>query len=519
MKSKKWLIICIVSIIAIILEAAATVIFVLPGVNKNKMFEALSEGKGEEAAECYDKIRFFAADTVDDEIKGFLITETNACVDGKKKYDDVLKEILAVEKIGKYKNKNIEYIESINLGQLLSIYEMGFSDCVLNDSDGIFPIWDQFDEVYDISVKGDEHLNDYSDGDHDKYTAFIDSGLDAYLRDKFEQFQNGEIDEDGIVAYIEVAQNFFRDDTYAQELNEELYFVKYYKRAIDEISTMIEDEEYFDAYDAAKETMDNPLDEKYSSKYNQELQDLLDEAYAKGKDYGLAKGLEAAQAEDTDTAQNYVNELKRIYGDDVDVSEIEALIAPGWAKAYKAFCEDLDNNLHAAIDAGIEVKSEITEDIIFTTADLTYEDVHPNKIALYDFDGNDIPELILSDSLAGVQYIFTFADGTVKGIFVGTIDGIGDQNYAVIRISAIESGVAMDIDALARFEATSTVVENYVVTADYGGQTFYLVDNLDDVSDADTYNSMLAKINEQDKSALPAGDSISNYDKYISEYK
>ena len=77
----------------------------------------------------------------------------------------------------------------------------------------------------------------------------------------------------------------------------------------------------------------------------------------------------------------------------------------------------------------------------------------------------------------------------------------------------------MDIDALARFEATSTVVENYVVTADYGGQTFYLVDNLDDVSDADTYNSMLAKINEQDKSALPAGDSISNYDKYISEYK
>ncbi len=396
---------------------------------------------------------------------------------------------------------------------------MGFSDCVLNDSDGIFPIWDQFDEVYDISVKGDEHLNDYSDGDHDKYTAFIDSGLDAYLRDKFEQFQNGEIDEDGIVAYIEVAQNFFRDDTYAQELNEELYFVKYYKRAIDEISTMIEDEEYFDAYDAAKETMDNPLDEKYSSKYNQELQDLLDEAYAKGKDYGLAKGLEAAQAEDTDTAQNYVNELKRIYGDDVDVSEIEALIAPGWAKAYKAFCEDLDNNLNAAIDTGIEVKSEITEDIIFTTADLTYEDVHPNKIALYDFDGNDIPELILSDSLAGVQYIFTFADGTVKGIFVGTIDGIGDQNYAVIRISAIESGVAMDIDALARFEATSTVVENYVVTADYGGQTFYLVDNLDDVSDADTYNSMLAKINEQDKSALPAGDSISNYDKYISEYK
>ena len=519
MKNKKWLIIGIIAVVLLVLEIAAAVIFVLPGVNRNKMFEALKAGKGEEAAECYSKVKFFAADTIDDEIKGFLVTETNACLEGKKGYDETLKEILAVESIGKYKNKNIEYIQNINMGQLISIYEKGYNDIVMTEGDELFTIWDEFDEVYDISVKGSDHLSDYSDADRDKYSEFIDTNLDEYLKGKFIQFQEGTIDEDGVVAYIEVAQNFFRDDTYAQDLDEELYFVKYYKNAIAEISTMIEEEDYFGAYDAAKECIDNPLDETYSSKYNQQLQDLQDEAYDKGKEYGLKKGLEAAQKEDTNTAQEYVNELKRIYGDSVDVSEIEALIAPGWAKAYKAFVEDIEPNLKAVIDAGIDVKSEGTGDVIFTSQEISYEDLVPNKITIYDFDDNDIPEMILTDVFSGGCYVFTFADGEVKCIFIGTIDGVGDPKYAVTTLSAIESGVEMTIDALMRFDGTECLVEHYVVTADYGGKSYYLVDNLDDVSDQDTYNSMRGDIMAQKKGNLPMGDALSNYEKVISEYK
>lgn len=519
MKNRKWLIICIVSIVAIILEAAAAIIFVLPGINKNKMFEALKEGKGEEAAAYYDKVGFFAADTIDEEIKGFLISETNSCVDGKQKYEDTLKEILAVEKIGKYKNKNIEYIQNINLGQLITIFEKGYNDCIMNDGDDLFAIWDEFDEVYDISIKDTDHLSDYSDADREKYSEFIDTNLDEYLKNKFNQFQDGTIDEDGAIAYIEVAQNFFHDDTYAQELDEELYFVKYYKNAIDEISTMIEEEDYFDAYDASKECIDNPLDEKYSSKYNQELQKLQDEAYEKGKVYGLEKGLEAAQKEDTDTAQEYVNELKRIYGDSVDVSEIEALIAPGWAKAYKAFIEDIEPNLKAVIAKGIDVKSESTGDVIFSSQDISYEDLVPNVIIIYDFDDNDIPEMILKDAISGGCYVFTFADGEVKCIFIGTIDGVGDPKYAVTTVSAIESGVEMTIDALMRFDGTECLVEHYVVTADYGGTSYYLVDNLDDVSNQDAYNSTRGDIMAQKKGDLPRGDGLTNYEKVISEYK
>ena len=77
----------------------------------------------------------------------------------------------------------------------------------------------------------------------------------------------------------------------------------------------------------------------------------------------------------------------------------------------------------------------------------------------------------------------------------------------------------MTIDALMRFDGTECLVEHYVVTADYGGKSYYLVDNLDDVSDQDTYNSMRGDIMAQKKGNLPMGDALSNYEKVISEYK
>ena len=56
MKSKKWLIAGIISIILVLAEAAAMFLFVLPGMNKNKMIEALEEGDGAAAADYYDKV-------------------------------------------------------------------------------------------------------------------------------------------------------------------------------------------------------------------------------------------------------------------------------------------------------------------------------------------------------------------------------------------------------------------------------------------------------------------------------
>ena len=206
----------------------------------------------------------------------------------------------------------------------------------MTEGDELFTIWDEFDEVYDISVKGSDHLSDYSDADRDKYSEFIDTNLDEYLKGKFIQFQEGTIDEDGVVAYIEVAQNFFRDDTYAQDLDEELYFVKYYKNAIAEISTMIEEEDYFGAYDAAKECIDNPLDETYSSKYNQQLQDLQDEAYDKGKEYGLKKGLDVYKGDHGLEIQYNDEILGKVfdsYGNLIDDSHIEEVHTPKDAKA------------------------------------------------------------------------------------------------------------------------------------------------------------------------------------------
>ena len=58
MKSKKWLIIGIISVIFILLESAAAIFYVIPGIYKNKMLEELKNGNGAAAAGYYDKVRF-----------------------------------------------------------------------------------------------------------------------------------------------------------------------------------------------------------------------------------------------------------------------------------------------------------------------------------------------------------------------------------------------------------------------------------------------------------------------------
>ncbi|MBO6165664.1 MAG: hypothetical protein J6O17_04740 [Eubacterium sp.] len=227
MKNKKWAVIAIVSFIIIAFEVAAALLFIIPGMNKNKMFEALREGKGEAAADYYDKVRFFAAQDIEKDIKGFMVTEANSYLTGETSYEEYISHIRAVDKIPDFKGSSLDCVKTTNLVQLIDLYEKGFTDKILNEGENLFDIWDEFDDVYNAYDKKGISLIDSYGNKADEYYAYIDKGLEDHLKEKYDAYKAGKLDATAIIAYVDVAYEFFPNDSdFLDRVDEELSMIE-----------------------------------------------------------------------------------------------------------------------------------------------------------------------------------------------------------------------------------------------------------------------------------------------------
>ena len=194
MKSKKWLIIGIISVIFILLESAAAIFYVIPGIYKNKMLEELKNGNGAAAAGYYDKVRFLGEKDRDAEVKGLVISKTNDYLRGNGNYEETFRVVSATESIGNFKGKNLEALEDIALTQCIKLLD----DSHKSFYDADFSILDaaaEFSNVYNsVDKNGNSVLDGYVESDKSAYHKYMDERLDGYLKGKFTQYKSGEID-------------------------------------------------------------------------------------------------------------------------------------------------------------------------------------------------------------------------------------------------------------------------------------------------------------------------------------
>ena len=223
LKSKKWVTITIISFIIIVFEVVAVFVFIIPGMNRNKMFEALREGKGNAAADYYEKVRFFAAQDIEKDIKGFMVTEANRFLTGEVSYKEYISHIRAVDMIPDFKGTSLDMVKETNLVQLISLFERGFTDLVLNDGDNLFDIWDEFDDVYYSYDDNDISLIDLYGKKAEEYYSYVDQGLEDHLREKYDAYKAGQLDAVAMAAYVDVAYEFFVSDSdFLDRVNEEI---------------------------------------------------------------------------------------------------------------------------------------------------------------------------------------------------------------------------------------------------------------------------------------------------------
>ena len=520
MKSKKWLIAGIISIILVLAEAAAMFLFVLPGMNKNKMIEALEEGDGAAAADYYDKVNFFAEGDKDDVVKGFLTTATNNYVSGKGSYEDALKKIQAAEKISAFKGKNIDNYKIIALKREMEIYEEAHKIVLEDENADISDIWDEFSTIYYAEDnKGGSYLTNYKENDIEFREKYIDDGLNSFLKGKYDSYNAGGIEDDEMLCYLDSAIYLFEDTGYAYQLSDEMYYVQYYNEGLEMIKGELDEDNYVEAYDNAVSYIDNPADEEIFPRYENEFIAIRDTAYNDVKEKGYEAALSDAEAGKTESAQAMMDNLRRICGDDIDLSEIEKLITPEWKKAYLDYMADWDANLRAVCTSSdyVEVLFEGKDESVTSTEYLNYDSYRPDSIVLYDIDQNGTPEMILRSS--ATEYIFAYNGEETEflGLIVG-ISGFGEGGHIISAFSDPDSNYPNDSGELYRFTDGKLVCESsYYFVEDEGGKT-YCVDTYTEMTTEEAFNEAKEKILSAKTVEMPASSPIDSYESVINDY-
>ena len=355
-------------------------------------------------------------------------------------------------------------------------------------------------------------LDGYVESDKSAYHKYMDERLDGYLKGKFTQYKSGVIEYDEINDYVTTAQNCFSNIELTSELSEELYFIRVYESDLSDIRKAIDEGNYSAAYYSSKNMYDNPEEQKVFADYKSEYKKIMDEAYQKAKDDGLAKALASAKAGDEETANQIMDELRLMCGSDVNFSEIEKYLTPKWAKAYAAFMENWDKNLETQCTTSPYV-STFTEKnknaSINSTQYLTYDKYKPDKMFLADIDRNGIPELVLISSLT--CYIETYSDDAVNLVtLVVPIAGFGEKGIVIQKGEGSYGTIKISGD--------SAVFTHFIYSDD--DTLFYRNGyGTDNMIDRETYMAEFEVIKGMDVYPLPGTYDIADYQKAIDEFR
>ena len=323
MKNKKWLIITIISLVLILAEVGAFFVLIKPEMNRKKMLDAVQAGQGKQAASYKEDVKFFAEKKLDDDIKDILTYDTNQFIDGKMKYQDLVKVYNAVETIKDYKGLTKDYIVPANTKQLIDTYEKGYNEYVLNSTVG--DVWDEFYDTYYVYLSNNESLIEkYDEKTVESVKGKFDEALNSYIQSKYEAFEADTLDYEAIDAYVKSAESLFINTEYVWELDSKLWNVKKYKDSLAEVEKLFNENDYFSVIDECKYALEWYKDEEMFAKYQDQFQKYYDDAFNTGKTFYIEQGKQLVTDGKIDDAQSLIYNLKYYYGDEFDTSEIEA---------------------------------------------------------------------------------------------------------------------------------------------------------------------------------------------------
>lgn len=521
MKSKKWIIITIISVVLLAASIVFLFVYLLPTMKTGKALDELAEGD-DDAIELFGEMDSDKRDSLKDDVKDIIVYTANQYVDGKKNYKETFDVLSTVEKIRAYRGMTEEAFEIITLPKLKDIYETAvlaydggnavgqdFYDAQ-NDFNAALRLKEDKDDVDSIYYDWDSNTSD-------KFNKAMTDAMDAYLKEKEDAYAAGDMEYQKIMDYCTTASYFWYSD-YASSLRNTLYYEEVLSKNYDEIKAEYDEKEYFDVIDDVNYEKNWYEDQEAWKKWGPKFEELAQQATDQGKVYYVQEAIRYVNEGDMYEAEWLMSKMKQYFGDDFDLSEVEAAIEENsheaWMEAYvemmKGWRQEVESDLkYASMTAGLIDPSQYTVD-----------DINPDRVILQDLDGDKTPELLLKGEKQILVYGYDGYDADFAGLL--TPIGFGNTPYVVVEASEkIDEETDVAVEALLSYKDCRFTAEKIVGHAEYMGQTVYLHatgDGNAEQLDEETYKTELAEVESYISGNLPEGVAITDYEEYIYHY-
>ena len=526
-KSKKWLVIAIISLVLFAAEVVAAILFVLPSMQKNEFFDYVKKGDvalAGDAQKTIDKLSDSDKKAAVDMVEDLIVKETNNYINGKKSYEELKRLLVTVENIKNCWGMTAGCFKEANKLELGKIYDELVS--IGKDGAGYAEKKQEFSEVFLITgintaaaedeASTIEYLGYFDQNVVETYKTEIKEFLEAKLKTSYDEYVAGNLDADRLSDETEIMidavySNIFADG-FAYTVKEELKVVKEIQEYRDSIKSKTDSQDYVGALKTYLE-----LYEKYGSNvvyldYRTEIEELRQKAYDEGLTFYKNKFDEFQQAKDKDGAQKLYDEIKDFYGEAFNIDEIIGSMKPEWADTYIDYLK----NLEANCKAGMDLETEMDKVMKFTSADYAKDTL--TDFLLADITGDKIPELIIMGN--DTSHIVTYENG--KAVYLATTGILAytaENTLVTAYVHNENSEWATEIYAEFSFSGSALKV----ITSSYGyvdkdGNKIYKVDGADADNEGfvNKGNEIIAKAVKD----LPSSGRLdSDYETVINNYQ
>ena len=519
MKSKKWIVVTIISLVLIAASVVFAFVWMLPMIKKNSALNKLAEGESADIAEMIADMDADQKTEIKKDVNDVVVYSVNQYLDGKKNYNETYKVLKAVEQIKACRGMSAEGFRLMNIPKLKQIYEEGVQLYTEDKNDAYDEKEEEFSWIYHAKLKDvDEELYyNWDSAARGTYDEAVQSALDEVLKEKYDEFSAGTVTYEEVKKYDEVAKDFWYSD-YAFEVSNELYYDEYFQERLADYQKDYDEKEYFDVLDNIRYLKENYSGEKAWDRWKDRFEELNNKAEETGKTYYVDQAIQYVNDGDTYEAEWLMSRMKSYFGEDFDLSKVEEAIKANtheeWMEEYVALMDnwksELNNDLpYAGMTAELIDCKQLSADII-----------NPQNVVLYDFNNDGVPELALKGAEYTAVYAYNGYGTELTGVI--TLMGVGNPPYAAIALTQeIEEGVPAYAEALIRYKEECWFLDKIVATTSYLGEVYYLGRNDDGdvemISETD-YLAIKKEIEENVKGDLPAGVGINDYKDYIYGY-
>ena len=522
MKSKKWIIITVISFVLIAASIVLLFVWILPSMNKNKALKAIADGDEEQVGLLFKDKSIEERESLKEDVKDIVVYTANQYIDGQKSYEDMFRVMKTVEDISPYEGLTADAFMRINVPKMVETYQAALKAYGENgDNDQYKSKLKEFDDYRDVEFNNSMSLKYGWDGTQvDAYDLAYETALDAELKKKYEEYSAGKIEYSEIKAASDVATTMWYSD-YAYNISNELYYDDYFRGRFEELQKEYDEKEYLDVINGTEYFKETYSDEAAWPRWESKFEELNKKATEQAKIYYVQQAVEYANSGDSHEAENIMNKLKERFGDDVDVSPIEAAIQENshadWQKAYVAFMADWQNNLAndiATASSNVYMTADLYDPDMITVAELDAK-----YVTLYDIDKNGIPEMFLR----GTEYVVVYTYDNESVIYTGYMApmGVGGKGEMIVGATEVVDGTEIIAEALIKFKNNEWTLSNAVAYAVMDGEYAYIImtdDGGAERASEDEFKKGQEKIEGRMKGQLPAGVEMAKYEEYIYSY-